>query len=217
MISRRTNTGGSQHYPKNRTATLHFRAVLCFLWNYAFIFHSMPPCFIYRVLFTMVGRIWIIICKQYKNIDLFSETEIVTFQHNFRFAIHLRQRSGSLRIPLRKKSFGCQCSHSWASCVTSSLLRNLFRPDAPSGGRRGDSLRKQGPDYMEDVVERSISVSGWCPLCEQPRVDGRYPGKMTLTFASFFACSWCLSLLGLREVTSNIRVYCATLCEEIHV
>ena len=25
---------------------------------------------------------------------------------------------------------------------------------------------------MEDVVERSISVSGWCPWCEKPRVDG---------------------------------------------
>ena len=29
-------------------------------------------------------------------------------------------------MPLRKKSFGCQCSHSWTSCITSTLLRNLF-------------------------------------------------------------------------------------------
>jgi len=42
---------------------------------------------------------------------------------------------------------------------------------------------------MEDEVERSILVSGWCPLCEQPRVDGRYSGEMTLTFAPFFSCS----------------------------
>jgi len=34
------------------------------------------------------------------------------------------------------------------------------RPDAPLGGRRGDSLREQVPDYMEDVVEHSISVYG---------------------------------------------------------
>ena len=47
----------------------------------------------------------------------------------------------------------------------------FFRPDAPLRGRIGDSLREQGPDYTEDVVERSISVSGWCPWCEQPRVD----------------------------------------------
>jgi len=40
---------------------------------------------------------------------------------------------------------------------------NFFPPDAPLGGRRGDSLAEQGPDYMEDVVECSISVSGWCP------------------------------------------------------
>ena len=67
---------------------------------------------------------------------------------------------------------------------------NFFRPDAPLGGRKGNSLREQGPDYMEDVVERSISVSGWCPWCEQPRVDGRYPGEMTLMFAPFFSCSF---------------------------
>jgi len=24
----------------------------------------------------------------------------------------------------------------------------FFRPDAPLGGRKGDSLREQGPDYM---------------------------------------------------------------------
>ena len=107
--------------------------------------------------------------------------------------IHLRQRSGSLRMPLRKKSFGCQCSHSWTSCITYNC-ETFFCPDTPLGGRRGVSLWQQGPDYMENVVEGSISVSGWCPRCEQPRVDGRYPGEMTL-FAPFISCSWWLSLL----------------------
>ena len=65
----------------------------------------------------------------------------------------------------------------------------FFRADAPLGGRRGDSLREQGPDYMEDVIELSILVYGWCPWCEQPRVDGRYPGEMTLMFVPFFSCS----------------------------
>jgi len=31
-------------------------------------------------------------------------------------------------MPLRMKPFGCQCSHPWISCVTSSLLRKLFPP-----------------------------------------------------------------------------------------
>ena len=31
-------------------------------------------------------------------------------------------------MPLRTKSFGCQCSHSWTSCITSSLLCSLFPP-----------------------------------------------------------------------------------------
>jgi len=48
-------------------------------------------------------------------------------------------------------------------------------------------------------------------------VDGRYPGEMTLMFVPFFSCSWWLSLPGLREVPSIFSVYCATLCEEIHV
>ena len=65
----------------------------------------------------------------------------------------------------------------------------FFRPDAPVGRRKGDSQREQGPDCMEDVVERSILVSGWCPWCEQPRVDGRYPGEMTLMSAPFFSCT----------------------------
>jgi len=39
----------------------------------------------------------------------------------------------------------------------------FFRPDAPLGGRKGDSLWEQGPDYIEDVVERSITVSEWYP------------------------------------------------------
>jgi hypothetical protein len=42
----------------------------------------------------------------------------------------------------------------------------FYRPDAPLGGRRDDSLREQGPDCMEDVVERFISVSGWFPWCD---------------------------------------------------
>jgi hypothetical protein len=33
---------------------------------------------------------------------------------------------------------------------------------------------------MEDVVEHSISVSGWCPWCVHPHADGHYPGEMTL-------------------------------------
>jgi len=48
---------------------------------------------------------------------------------------------------------------------------------------------------MEDVVECSISVSGWCPWCKQPRVDGCYPGEITLMFAPFFSRSLWLSLL----------------------
>ena len=39
---------------------------------------------------------------------------------------------------------------------------------------------------MEDVVERSILVSGWCPRCEQSHVDWGYPGEITLMFAPFF-------------------------------
>jgi len=65
----------------------------------------------------------------------------------------------------------------------------FFRPDAPLGGRGGDSLGEQGPDYVEDVVERFISVSGWCPWYEQPCVDWRFPGEMTLMSAPFFSCS----------------------------
>jgi hypothetical protein len=47
--------------------------------------------------------------------------------------------------------------------VSLHYCETFFHPDAPLGGRRGDSLTEQGPDYMEDVVESSISVSGWCP------------------------------------------------------
>ena len=64
-----------------------------------------------------------------------------------------------------------------------------FCEDAPLEGQIGDSLREQGPDYVEDMVEHSISVSGWCPWCKQPHVDGHYPGEMTLMFAPFFSCS----------------------------
>jgi hypothetical protein len=38
---------------------------------------------------------------------------------------------------------------------------------------------------MEHVVECSISVSGWGPWCEQPHVDGRYSGEMTLSLHPF--------------------------------
>ena len=111
-------------------------------------------------------------------------------------------------MPVRKKYFGCSVTHSWTFCITSSLLRNIFPPRC----RRDNSLREQGPDYMEDVIERSISVSGWCPWCEQPRVDWHYPGEMTQMFAPFFSCSWWLSLLGLREVPSNIQ---SLLCDAL--
>jgi hypothetical protein len=35
-----------------------------------------------RVAITRRGQIWIIICKYNQSVELFSETEIVTFQHN---------------------------------------------------------------------------------------------------------------------------------------
>jgi len=115
---------------------------------------------------------------------------MVTFQHNL----------PGLQYTCASGPEACGC-RSGRSLVVASVAtpeqpvslphycETFFRPDAPLGGRRGDSLMEQGPDYMEDVVERSISVSGWCPWCEQPRVDGRYPGEMTLTFAPFFSCS----------------------------
>ena len=155
---------------------------------------------------TRFGQIWIIICKRNKNIDLFSETEIVTFQHNL----------PGLRYACAKGPEACRC-HSGRNLLVASVgtpehpvslphyCETFFCPDAPLGGWKDDSLREQGSDYMEDVVECSISVSGWCPWCEQPCVDGRYPGEMTLMFASFFSCSWWLSLLGLREVLSNTQ------------
>ena len=99
-----------------------------------------------------------------KNIDLFSETEIVTFQHNLP-GLQYTRASGP-------EACGCRSGRSLlvASVATPEQPVSLphfceifFRPDNPLGGRRGDSLREQGPDYMEDVVERSISVSGWCP------------------------------------------------------
>ena len=108
-------------------------------------------------------------------------------------------------MALRKKSFGSQCNHSRSSCIISSFLQNIFRPNAPLGGRRSDNLRQEDLDCMNDVAERSISVSGWCAWCEEPRVDGRYNGEMTLTFTLFFSCSWWLPLLGLRNVLSNIQ------------
>ena len=79
-------------------------------------------------------------------------------------------------MPLRKKSLVASVATPEHPVSLPHYCKTFFRPYAPLGGRRGDSLRKQGPDYMEDMVERSISVSGWYPWCEQPRVDGRYPG-----------------------------------------
>jgi hypothetical protein len=38
---------------------------------------------------------------------------------------------------------------------------------------------------MEDEVECSISVSGWCSRCEQPHVDKHYAGEITLMFVPF--------------------------------
>jgi len=132
---------------------------------------------------TRVGQIRIITCKQNKNknIDLFSETETVTFQRNL---AGLRYACAS-----GPEAYGCRSGRSLmvASVTTTEhpvphphYCITFFRPDAPFGGRTGDSLRVQGLDHMEDVVERSISVSGWCPWREQPRVDGRYPAEMTL-------------------------------------
>jgi hypothetical protein len=60
----------------------------------------------------------------------------------------------------------------------------FFCPDAPLGGQTGDSLRQQGPDYMEDVEEGFISVSGWYPWCKRPHVDGRHPDVCALSLLS---------------------------------
>ena len=121
---------------------------------------------------------------------LFSKTEIVAFQHNL----------PGLRYTRASGPEGCGCRLGRSILVASvatpehpvslpHYCENFFRPDAPLADRRGDNLRGQGPDYMDDVVERSISVSGWCPWCKQPRVDRRYAGEMTLMFAPFFSCS----------------------------
>ena len=146
---------------------------------------------------TRVGQIWIIICKQNKKIDLFSKTEIVTFQYNL----------PGVQYTCTSSPEACGCCSGRSLLVTSvatpehpvslpHYCETFFHPDTPLGGQRGDSRREQGPNYMEDVVERSISVSGWCPWFKQRCVDGRYPGEMTLTFEPFFSCSWWLSLLG---------------------
>jgi len=101
---------------------------------------------------------------------------MVPFQHNL----------PGLRYTCASGPEACGC-HSGRSLLVASVAtpehpvslphycETFFRPDAPLGGRRGDSLREQGPEYIEDVVECSISVSGWCPRCEQPRVDRSYP------------------------------------------
>ena len=90
-----------------------------------------------------VGYIRIIICKQNKNTDLLSETEIVTFQHNL----------PGLRYNCASGPEACGCrsgrSHLVASVAAPEYpvslphyCKTLFRPDAPLGGRRGDILRK---------------------------------------------------------------------------
>jgi len=66
-------------------------------------------------------------------------------------------------MPLRKKSFVASVATPELPLSLHHYCENFFRPDAPLGGQRGDSLREQDPDYMEDVAECSISVSGWCP------------------------------------------------------
>ena len=92
-------------------------------------------------------------------------------------------------MSLRKKSFGCHIATPQHPVSHPHYCETFSRPDTILGGRRGDSLREQGPDYFEDVEERSTSVSGWCPWFEQARVDGRYPGEMTLMFAPFSSCT----------------------------
>ena len=110
---------------------------------------------------------------------------------------------------LRKKPFGCQCSHSWTFCTTSSLLRNLFPPRCPFRGTKivwGSKVRTvwrmwyKVPFQFLDCVHGASSHVWtdvilekwhWCLRPFSPVPDG-----------------WC------RVIFS---VYCATLCEEIHV
>ena len=66
-------------------------------------------------------------------------------------------------MPLGKKSLVASVATLEHPVSPPHYCETFFRPDAPLGGRKGDSLREQGPDYMENVVERSISVSGWRP------------------------------------------------------
>jgi len=91
-----------------------------------------------------------------KKIDLFPETEIVTFQQNLP-GLRYTCASGP-------EACGCRSERSLLvanlatperSAVLPHYCETLFCPDAPLGGQRGDSLRDQVPDYME-VVERSI-------------------------------------------------------------
>jgi len=61
---------------------------------------------------------------------------------------------------LRKKSLVASVATPEHPVSLPYYCETFFRADAPLGSRRGESLRKQGPDYMENVVECSSSVSG---------------------------------------------------------
>jgi len=65
---------------------------------------------------------------------------------------------------------------------------------------------------MEDVVQRSISVSVQCPWCMQPLVDGRYPREMTLIFAPFVPVPDCCLYCAFEKFRVNIqRLLCDAL------
>jgi len=70
---------------------------------------------------------------------------------------------------------------------------------------------------MEDVEECSISLYVWCPWCQQPCVDGRYPGEMTLMFVFFSLVPDGCLYWAFRKFWVTFSVYCAMPCEEIHV
>jgi hypothetical protein len=82
-------------------------------------------------------------------------------------------------MPLRKKSFGCQCRD------------------------------------MEDVAERPISVSRWCPWSKQPRVDRCYPGEITLCLRPFSLIPDGCLYWAFEKCQVIFSVHCETLCEGI--
>jgi hypothetical protein len=144
------------------------------------------------IFYTRVAQISVIICKYTKSFDVLSESEIITFQHNLS-VLRYNCASGLEACGSRtgQSVLVASVATPGHSVSLPHYCKTSFHPDAPLGGRKCDSLREQSPDYMEDEVERSISVSGWCPLWEQPGVDGRYPGEVTLIFALFFSYSRC--------------------------